>query len=736
MRTSQKRTIYLALWLVGGFYLASSYNACAPANFSASLASKMEEIQSAALILINKDALFTNSDQVEVNLESPQADEVYVTNDPACASGGQWEPMISARSWTLSLKNQETVVYAKFRNRKEGIATSCLHDAIIHDDQKPVIRLQAPSVVTNVNAPVFFFIAGDTLSGLEKTTCQWPGKAAQICDMASSDGNVTEGRYLVNVIAEDRAGNVSDPVVQDLVVDRTPPTVTLLASPSSVSNSTAVNYSFLAQDSLSGVQSVECAWGDGSAFAPCSSPLATVRSEGTHKFRVRAIDKAGNVGVETTHQFQIDLTAPSVNITSGPADLTNSTSATFAFNGSDDGVAITYFECRVDSQAFSACGSPQSYSNLTEGLHKFEVRGRDSVGNMSAPASRGWIIDTTAPAITFIQTPDSPTMQSNADYKYNVTDSGGIAKTECSIDGGAYQACASDAKSYTGLAIGSHTFKIKATDKAGNSKEASHSFLIDQNAPAIQLTRTPASPSGEASFRFEFQANDDQGVAYVECRLDAQAFAPCDSATQHLVSGLTDGSHRFGVRAVDTAGNASPEASHTWSVDVSGPVISYYQNPPAVATIVTQISLGFTATDAGSGLASLECKLNGTVVGCSSGVNVNLGALPAAEYTFIVTAKDALGNTAVDTKTWSIRAAALKTQIAQVRENRKVDILVVVDNSLSMYQEQANMGQRFSSFMSKIRGLDWQIGVITFRRTAAIRTAGLCNSMVLQANTS
>ncbi len=43
----------------------------------------------------------------------------------------------------------------------------------------------------------------------------------------------------------------------------------------------------------------------------------------------------------------------------------------------------------------------------------------------------------------------------------------------------------------------------------------------------------------------------------------------------------------------------------------------------------------------------------------------------------------------------------------------KVDVLVVIDNSGSMGFEQKNMAARFSSFMGKLQGLDWQIGIVT-----------------------
>jgi hypothetical protein len=85
------------------------------------------------------------------------------------------------------------------------------------------------------------------------------------------------------------------------------------------------------------------------------------------------------------------------SITSGPAEgsSTTSNSATFGFSSTEQG---STFKCRLSkdgtvAQAWAACTSPKSYSTLSPGNYKFEVKATDSAGIVDpTPASRNWNI--------------------------------------------------------------------------------------------------------------------------------------------------------------------------------------------------------------------------------------------------------------------------------------------------------------------------------------------------------
>ena len=93
-----------------------------------------------------------------------------------------------------------------------------------------------------------------------------------------------------------------------------------------------------------------------------------------------------------------DGIAPTTRITSGPEGITNDPSPSFGFTSNEAGSS---FECRLDSEPFTACSSPKSYSNLPDGSHTFAVRATDSYGNTEEPpAERTFTVETTVPDTT------------------------------------------------------------------------------------------------------------------------------------------------------------------------------------------------------------------------------------------------------------------------------------------------------------------------------------------------
>ncbi len=135
---------------------------------------------------------------------------------------------------------------------------------------------------------------------------------------------------------------------------------------------------------------------DDAAFGPCGSPHElTGLADGEHTFQVRSIDPT-NEGDTTpaSRTWTVDTTAPDTSIDQGPAGTVQDTDASFTFSSSESGSS---FACRLDGAAFAPCDSPQTYSGLTVGDHRFDVRATDVAGNVDAsPASGTWTISSGA----------------------------------------------------------------------------------------------------------------------------------------------------------------------------------------------------------------------------------------------------------------------------------------------------------------------------------------------------
>jgi hypothetical protein len=241
-----------------------------------------------------------------------------------------------------------------------------------------------------------------------------------------------------------------------VVVDGTPPTVAIGQTPSNPSNSRSATFSFTVSEGLGALCRL-----DSGPFAPCGSPIRYDNlSDGPHTFTVAASDAAGNTG-QDAHTWTVETGSPAAAVSSGPAPLTNSRSATFVFAANEP----SSFECQLDGGSFLPCTSPASFQGLADGAHTFVVRPTDAVSNTGAPASYAWRIDATAPETTIGARPRSRTTVLSASFTFSASEQSAF---QCRLDAGAFTACTS-AKSYTRLRRTAHTFQVRAIDAAGNA---------------------------------------------------------------------------------------------------------------------------------------------------------------------------------------------------------------------------------------------------------------------------
>jgi large repetitive protein len=277
----------------------------------------------------------------------------------------------------------------------------------------------------------------------------------------------------------------------------------------------------------------------------------------------------------------VDDEPPETYITDGPPPSTQEDSATFSFIGVDNVTPADEieFECRLDSEdelAWEGCESPLTYTGLAPGPHTFSVRAIDDEDNVDpTPATYTWTVlgadDTTAPTVEITEAP-SDSQDTTATFEFVGSDDrteAGDLTFECELDGGGYRACLSPI-TYQDLAVGGHTFRVRATDEAGNTGQAAvHEWAVltpaDTTAPTVEITEAP-SDSQDTTATVAYTAEDDRtpsGELVIECSLDGEALTSCVSPVE--LEGLAVGEHTFVVRATDAAGNTG-EARVSWTV--------------------------------------------------------------------------------------------------------------------------------------------------------------------------
>ena len=94
-------------------------------------------------------------------------------------------------------------------------------------------------------------------------------------------------------------------------------------------------------------------------------------NDGFHTIRVWSRDSSGALSATPTSvTFFLDQLPPTVTISQAPNSVSNQTSPSFVFSGSDPGGGtISGYECRLDSGSFAACSSPSSTAALSAGAH-------------------------------------------------------------------------------------------------------------------------------------------------------------------------------------------------------------------------------------------------------------------------------------------------------------------------------------------------------------------------------
>ena len=333
-----------------------------------------------------------------------------------------------------------------------------------------------------------------------------PNGGAAITSVTGSEGCTVapqgDGSYLLTtsvngtytVTATNELGKTAQTTVTVSGIDNTPPVIGEPAVSYSKDRKTATVS--LSVTDEGGVASVTFAGIEMSASG--GSYQALVSQNGS--YTVVAVDQAGNQQSTTVQVSGIDLTPPSIQVTSANNSWQKSQTVTFSVTDENSGVSTVQV---TKDGAPVAYTESSGYQFVAAANGTYVIAATDKAGNQSTQSVTITMVDATAPAAPSLTNGGKPVNAYNGKedsvYKTDATsfavsyqkaaEGESPVTVKAKVDSGEYTALSADAPKVT-LTAGIHTVKIKTVDAAGNeSAEVTYQISV-QTKQASEQTGT------------------------------------------------------------------------------------------------------------------------------------------------------------------------------------------------------------------------------------------------------
>jgi hypothetical protein len=294
---------------------------------------------------------------------------------------------------------------------------------------------------------------------------------------------------------------------------------------------------------------------------------------------LRVVETATNDADTITETTDATPLPASTTIGTHPTSVTASTAATFGISTTTAGAA---FECLIDSGAWSNCSSTPTFTGLANGSHTLQTRAVYAGLSDASPTSFTWTVDSSTPT----DTSSCPAPTGTGDnYVVDPTCSVSGADTISGIDHVAYRLddgtivttpSGTVTASVPITGDGTHTLQTEVFNLAGTgSGWTTTTIFIDTVAPATPAITGPGDGAFIATNEPTLSATAEPG-ATVTFSIDGIVVGSATAdgsghASLALINALTDAAHTVSATATDEAGNASPAASATFTVESSAP---------------------------------------------------------------------------------------------------------------------------------------------------------------------
>ena len=225
----------------------------------------------------------------------------------------------------------------------------------------------------------------------------------------------------------------------------------------------------------------------------------------------------------------------------------------------DGSITVAVDSATYDNPSKTSTLNINGGAALPDGAYDLTVKGtiKDSLGfAIGADFVRHFFVDTTPPNTTIDSHPTNPAHSNSASFTFSSSELN--STFECQLDGGGFSACASP-QNYSSLALGDHTFDVRATDATLNTDPTPATFTWLVKAPLVQIFADVPLDYWAALY---IQAIYDAGIT-TGCGTSPLIYCPENSLTRAemavmLKRGIHGGSYVPPVVPItfsDTSGN-------------------------------------------------------------------------------------------------------------------------------------------------------------------------------------
>ncbi|MBU1767828.1 MAG: hypothetical protein KJ648_06990, partial [Candidatus Omnitrophica bacterium] len=502
--------------------------------------------------------------------------------------------------------------------------------------------------------------------------------------------STSEARVRIEAIDSSPLHNIgTDESDADFTIDSQGPTAPNLVTPanSSVTNEATVTFTWEAStDNLTGIGSYEINI-DGTLATQGATTAYTVPSalsEGLHTWEVRARDRAGNWGNASaawTFTISFESTNPSVEviIPNGGEEWMGGSSRNITWFATDeagiDRILIYYSTgegwITIATNEANDGEYPWTVPTINTAEARVRIEAIDSsphhnIGTDESDAN--FIIDSIGPSAPTLVTPPNGSVTTETTptltWEASTDNLTGIGSYEITID---TTVVTQDATTiYTipsALSQGTHTWEVRARDRAGNwgSASAAWTFIVSSEAaiPSVEVIVPNGGEewAGGTVHNITWTASDESGIDEIriyyttgEGWVTIATNEANDGEYPWTVPTFNTSEARVRVDAVDSSplhNIGSDESDANFTIDSQAPTTPNLVTPPNGST-TTETTVTFTweaSTDNLTGIASYEINIDGALITQGATTSYTApSALTEGLHTWEVKARDGAGN--------------------------------------------------------------------------------------------